>query len=108
MFVGEIGIQRREFLYEIKFWEARRILRGYNRRERGMWSATRWQTYYLMSVSMADLKKAGINGPTDLIKFPWEKETADTTDLPSDEEIAEMQAEMDAINQYYAEKNKQP
>ena len=108
MFVGEIGIQRREFLYEIKFWEARRILRGYNRRERGMWSATRWQTYYLMSVSMADLKKAGIKGPTDLIKFPWEKETADTTDLPSDEEIAEMQAEMDAINQYYAEKNNLP
>lgn len=32
MFVGEIGIPRHEFLYDIEFWEARRILRGYERR----------------------------------------------------------------------------
>jgi hypothetical protein len=32
LFVGEIGLQRREFLYEIKFWEARRIIRGYRKR----------------------------------------------------------------------------
>ena len=32
LFVGEIGISRREFLYDIKFWEARRILRGYRKR----------------------------------------------------------------------------
>ena len=32
MFVGEIGIPRREFLYEIQFWEAKRILRGYRKR----------------------------------------------------------------------------
>ena len=32
MFVGEIGISRREFLYDIKFWEARRIIRGYRKR----------------------------------------------------------------------------
>ncbi|MGX8698010.1 MAG: hypothetical protein ACSW8D_16640, partial [Prevotella sp.] len=30
--MGEIGIPRREFLYEIKFWEARRIIRGYRKR----------------------------------------------------------------------------
>lgn len=30
--MGEIGIPRREFLYDIKFWEARRILRGYRKR----------------------------------------------------------------------------
>jgi len=34
MFVGEMGIPRREFLYEIPFWEARRIIRGYRRRHR--------------------------------------------------------------------------
>jgi len=32
--VGEIGISRREFLYDIRFWEARRIIRGYRRRNR--------------------------------------------------------------------------
>ena len=31
--MGEIGIPRREFLYEIRFWEVRRIIRGYRRRD---------------------------------------------------------------------------
>ena len=30
--MGEIGLTRREFLYDIKFWEARRIIRGYRKR----------------------------------------------------------------------------
>ena len=34
MFVGEIGISRKEFLYDIRFWEARRIIRGYRKRGR--------------------------------------------------------------------------
>lgn len=32
--MGEIGIPRREFLYDIQFWEVRRIIRGYRRRDR--------------------------------------------------------------------------
>lgn len=32
--MGEIGIPRREFLYDITFWEVRRIIRGYRRRDR--------------------------------------------------------------------------
>ena len=32
--MGEIGIPRREFLYDIRFWEVRRIVRGYRRRDR--------------------------------------------------------------------------
>ena len=32
--MGEIGISRREFLYDIKFWEVRRIIRGYRKRGR--------------------------------------------------------------------------
>ena len=31
--MGEIGIPRHEFLYEIRFWEIRRIIRGYRRRD---------------------------------------------------------------------------
>jgi len=34
MFVGEIGITRHEFLYDILFWEANRIVRGYYKRGR--------------------------------------------------------------------------
>jgi len=32
--VGEIGIPRREFLYDLRFWEVRRIVRGYRKRNR--------------------------------------------------------------------------
>lgn len=32
--MGEIGIQRREFLYDLRFWEVRRIVRGYRKRNR--------------------------------------------------------------------------
>lgn len=32
--MGEIGIPRREFLYDIQFWEVRRIIRGYRQRDR--------------------------------------------------------------------------
>jgi hypothetical protein len=32
--VGEIGIPRREFLYDLRFWEVRRIVRGYRNRDR--------------------------------------------------------------------------
>lgn len=32
--MGEIGISRREFLYDLRFWEVRRIIRGYRKRDR--------------------------------------------------------------------------
>ena len=32
--MGEIGIPRREFLYDLRFWEAQRIVNGYRRRHR--------------------------------------------------------------------------
>ena len=32
--MGEIGIPRREFLYDLRFWEARRIIRGYRNRDK--------------------------------------------------------------------------
>ena len=31
--MGEIGIPRREFLYDLRFWEVRRIIRGYRSRD---------------------------------------------------------------------------
>ena len=32
--MGEIGIPRHEFLYDLRFWEARRIIRGYRNRDK--------------------------------------------------------------------------
>ena len=81
LFVGEIGIPRREFLYEICFWEARRIFRGYRNRYRDMY-----------------LHKNGIFSPTDLIKFPWDKSESEK-DLPSDEWVNEARKKLQMLNE---------
>lgn len=53
-----------------------------------MWSASRWQAYNIMA-AWADLAKAGIHSPKDLLQFPWEKTTAKAS-IPTDEEVEEM------------------
>ena len=92
--MGEIGIDRNCFLKELRWWEVRSIIRGYNRRQREMWSATRWQTYCLMETSMADLKKAGIEKPGDLLVFPWEETDRERGEV-SESDIKELQELMD-------------
>lgn len=96
--MGEIGYNRHEYLYDLNYCDILCIERGYYRRNREMWAAIRWQTYNLMCVSMADMKKAGIHKPTDLLQFPWEKERVEAPQV-SEETIAEMQAMMRAMNE---------
>ena len=86
------------------FWEALRILDGYSARHRNMWSATRWQTYKLMEVQVGTeaLRKSGINNPTDLIQFPWDKEPMPAL---TDEDRNELQAEMAAENAWIRKQN---
>jgi hypothetical protein len=95
--VGEIGLDRREYLYEMVWWELLLISRGYVRRHREDWSMMRWQTFQLMGaqVGKKGMNEAGLFRPTDLIQFPWEKEAS--TPL-SDEDRQQLQAEMDAFN----------
>jgi hypothetical protein len=45
--VGEIGISRREFLYEINFWEALHIRNGYFKRHHPAWEQARLIAYYV-------------------------------------------------------------
>ena len=95
--MGEIGFPRREFLYDIRWWEARRIIRGAEGRTRQLWSAARWQTYFIMSAQVGSegMRKSNINSPRDLIEFPWEKEPAPAI---TEEEATELLAEMQALN----------
>lgn len=95
--VGEIGIPRREYLYELTYCDMVLIQRGYAARYRNMWSATRWQTYLIMQsqVGTEGLRKAGINSASDLIQFPWELQKPS---LPSDDEVADLLSEMADIN----------
>ena len=92
--MGEIGIPRHEFLYDIQFWEVRRIIRGYRNRDR------------LKHQLMAECAFAAIyamrdpQGKTVADMFPMLFDTDDDYDEPpiSAEDVAELQAEMDAIN----------
>ncbi len=104
--MGEIGISHHTFIYEMRAWHIRQVIKGYYRRNRDMWSAMRWQTYNLMCVSMADLKQAGIHGPLDLIRFPWDKDDEEGGGtMPTDEEIARLRQMMAEENaRYEAEK----
>ena len=92
MFVGEIGFPRKEFLYELKWWEIKSIIRGYNARHHHGWEQARliaYNAHYCMG------SKDPVPTVTEWIKFPWEKEH----DTPvSQSDIDELQAEMNAIN----------
>lgn len=98
--MGEIGIPRREYLYELEYWEVVLIVRGYFRKSREMWSATRWQTYNLMAAQVGgkQLSENGINSVHDLLPLPWDNDNH--SDLPTPDEVAAAVAEMEAINNF--------
>jgi hypothetical protein len=92
--VGEIGIPRREFLYDLHFWEVRRIIRGYRQRDR-LAHQLLAECVYAATFTMRDPK-----GKTVSDMFPMLFNDDDDDDGPaiSQEDIDELQAEMDAIN----------
>ena len=87
-------MSRREFLYDIKFWEAQRIIRGYRKRERTMCLMIRRQTFWMVKCSLADTAK--IRDEADLWKLPWDDD--DIEPPISDEEQQELQDLMASIN----------
>jgi hypothetical protein len=92
--VGEIGRPRHEVLYELRFWEINRIIRGYRRRGR-LRDQLIAEAVFAAMHTMRDSK-----GKTVKDFFPMlfedddDREPADI----SDEEIQQLQAEMDAWN----------
>lgn len=90
--MGEIGIPRREFLYDIRFWEVRRIIRGYRQRDRLKHQLIA-ECVYAAMFAMRDPK-----GQTVTDMFPMLFEDDDDEPPISEEDVAEFQAEMDAIN----------
>lgn len=94
MLVGEIGFPRQEFLHDIKWWEVRSIIRGYNRRHHHGWEQARlvaYNVHYCMGVPQ------GHNIPTisEWIKFPWEKrDDGEPSDMPDDAEVQRLRQMM--------------
>ena len=75
MLVGEIGIPRREFLYELRLWEIILITRGYFKRHHPGWEQARLIAYN--AAHCMGSKNAPI--VTQWLPFPWEKEQVKIT-----------------------------
>lgn len=91
--VGEIGISREDFLYEMQFWEVQRVVMGYRERQKAAWEVARWQTFWLMQVGMADTSKVNFD---NLLRLPWDE--TPQGDEPSQEEIDRLREELRAYN----------
>ena len=102
LFVGEIGIPRREFLYEIRGWEARRILKGYQRRHILTYQLQRMQVWASMFCMGNPEKKT----PSDILHLYFDDFDKESDQPISDDEIRQMQEEMAAINRANARKQK--
>ena len=84
MFVGEIGMPRGEFLYDIRAWEARRIIRGYRKRRVLQYQLQRIQAW----ASMFCMGNPNKVAPNDIFHLYFD----------DDDDAARLQAEMAAIN----------
>ena len=91
--MGEIGIPRREFLYDLRFWEVRRIVRGYRQRDRLKHQLIAECAYNAM-YSMRDSQ-----GKTVEDMFPMLFDDDDEDEPPiSEEDVADLLADMEAFN----------
>lgn len=106
--MGEIGVSRREYLYDLNYTDLLLISYGYEKRRRDLWSSVRWQTYNMMAAQVGtdNMKKSGIYSPTDLLPFPWDNEGSnDTVSAPvSSKEVERMQQLMREENARLAKK----
>ena len=92
--MGEIGFPRREFLYDIQFWEVRRIIRGYRRRD--------WLKHQLLAecayatiYAMRDPKGKTV---ADIFPMLFDDEDDDNEPPITEEEVDNLQQLMADIN----------
>lgn len=95
MLVGEIGISRHEFLYELRLWEIILITRGYVKRYHAGWEQARLVAYH---AAFAMGSKHTPPLITQWYPFPWEKQILED-ELPSDEEVEKTRRELQAMNE---------
>ena len=89
--MGEIGIPRQEFLNEIKFWEIRSIIRGYNARHHAGWEQARFVAYHVR-YCMGAGKDETVPDVLHWHPFMWERPEP----IPQ-EDIDDINEEMNAI-----------
>lgn len=92
--MGEIGIPRREFLYEIRFWEVRRIIRGYRRRDRLKHQLLAECVYAAIHV-MRDPQGKTV---ADMFPMLFEYDDDDDEPPPTKEDVDDLLADINAYN----------
>jgi hypothetical protein len=93
--VGEIGISRREFLYDLRFWEVRRIVRGYRRRDR-LKHQLMAECVYASIHAMRDPKGKTV---ADMFPMLFEDDEEYIEEPPiTEDDVAMLQAEMAEMN----------
>lgn len=95
LFVGEIGIPRHEFLYELTWWEINSIIRGYRKRNR-LTHQLLAEIVYTTTYTMRDPKGKTV---FDMFSQLFEDDDDDLEPPITDDEAAEMQANMRAMNE---------
>lgn len=91
--MGEIGVNRREYLYVLRWWEIQCIIKGYRRRQHPHWEQAR-----LIAYSAAHCM-GGKNIPTldKWLPFTWEQKQRRPVQI-TEEDQARLLAEMERIN----------
>lgn len=92
--MGEVGIPRNQFLYDLKLWEINAIVEGYRNRAHTAWETARWQTFCIVCAMGAK----NINSPQDIQKFPWEDEEQPYEEI-TEEERDEILRDIENINE---------
>lgn len=94
--MGEIGRDRREFLYDMSYCDILLIQRGYRRRNILQYQLQRLQAYGAFHC----MSGSGNKAPGDWLPMYIDRYIDDDSDFdgPSPEDIAEIAAEMEAIS----------
>lgn len=97
--MGEIGYDRREFLYDLKLWEIRSIIRGYRKRAALTWEPARFQTFCWLKARGAQIYR-----PQEIAKFPWEGKAEPMSQKEVEELKADMEAAYDDVKEFFKKK----
>lgn len=79
--VGRGGLSPAYFFYTMTFAEASAYLKGMERKEHDEWERTR---RVMWAVMVPHAKNRNFE-PSDVIKFPWEKDFVDTSQVDENE-----------------------
>ena len=108
LLVGEIGISRQEFWYELTWREVRAIIDGYNRRRRDGWEQARLVAYHV-AYCMGLPKGQSAPLISDWLPFRWEHQGNDGADdsdndspIPTPSTVQDLRRQIEEYNKEHA------